>query len=943
MPVNPANQGFPQGGPNAVSPQVIYDQSQKAPYGFLTSTVPGLMNLANLAGGIQKMIEGDPAEEAKAKYYESAGKVEESKSKLAQEAQYVGLAEGIRKLPANQRTAAAEALKNVVPPEFHPLLDASTTMGNQEQSAAYAIGYGASPTSSSPVTWQQVVSQQTTRRSMPAEPGAKAGIGSDVYSAPGGKGAPEAAAPPQQKPVAPGAPQPPEKKGEMPFAGVDPYGAPQPPEKKGEMPFAGVDPYGAPTLASLMGRGKTPEGESPTPNQVMGPAGEQVARLEAYRPAISQGAVGPLVDQGPAPAPYIQTNFGQVPTPQRQLLPPEAALNSPGSVRPNDVLPLAEAHANPAFNQAVDMVYQNATQPVMDHLRALSASRVFGYLERGEAVPVEDMIMANMDAYAANQYLQSHYQKVGVLPKEAGDFESIMKLALYMKTMGKDWNEEKYGNLHSFLQQYTENPALLRAVYPIAKDLVEKDIQLQQSLSSLEEAKIRAAATMYSADQSKAGRIYAANMGYKGRMGAAEIEAGWQQGRNEIMAFVENNKMLNAVSARTRDEIKTLSQGIQEDDARIATLLRQVGGSNLPTGYKEKVANATTWLRYLETVESTKIKLVQELNEVQKQISLHQNYIESNPEEAGIGGDGPSPRMLEMSKNKRDLEARAKDLTQRISSYDLIMNGGVDKDGKKTPGIRDKVNEVFLRLGQDPASSGARNNPKDPQSAEILSIESELNNIRQERAAKVDLRELLRNPTALQGALSRQASTWVGNPPSYEEFANSPFPGTNTPIGMHIPEPTLRQYYGFFVGQVAAYQRDAKVGRDALAGNAADYLDQWTKNPGKVFQIGADDWPKGGIPSELGKYIQYLLREGYVAVKGNKDGSWQVRLTPKGQAWVKKKPRISRPAPEAKPGGYVQPYTELTLPPGEGYGIPTGDEEDGIDPGLWEDSALEGE
>lgn len=910
MPVNPANQGFPQSGPHAVAPQVIYDQSQKAPYGFLTSTVPGLMNLANLAGGVQKLIEGNPEEDAKVKYYEAGAKESETKAQLQEKSHYTGLADSIRKLPANQRVAAAEALKGVVPPEYHKLLDASTTMGNQEQSAFYQVGYGPSAVTVDPKTWQDVVRGQTTppQGAIPQDPGARAGIGSDVYSAPGGKGAPQTT------------PEAPQIKPD-PYTTSKPTGQEAPAEKP---PFAEIDPYGAPTLASLMGKGKTPEGQSPSPNQMMGPAGEQVARLQQAKGVPPQQApVGPLVDQGPAPPPYIQTNFGQVPTPQRQFLPPEAAIQNPQAVKPNDILPMAEAHANPQFNQVTDMVYQNEARSAVDNVRGLAASRVFGYIERGEAVPAEDMIMANMDAYAANQTLQNYYQKLGVLPKEAGDLESITKLALYLKTMGKDWNSEKHGNLYEFLKQYQENPALLRAVYPLAKEMLDRDVQLQSALSTLEAERIKAQAKIQGHLIDAESRNYAADQVRIGRLGAAEIQAGWQNARNGIMALTEENKQKNLISDRTMKEIQNLTGDITKIDTRMGALLKQVEGTTLPTGYKQRVTEAATWLRYADSIERHKGKMVEELNGLRTKISSV-SFILSNP------GTSAPERIQEMGRNKTDMENQAKDLERRISEYDRML-----------PSIRKRVDDSFKRIDEDPTTQGAKGSPQDPKSAEILSIRSELENLRLERGAMVDLRELLRNPKAMQEALTRQASKWEGAVPSYEDFANSPFPGTNTPIGMHIPEPTLRQYYGFFVGHVQAYQNDKKFGRPDLEGDADNYLDAWTKNPKKVFQIPMQQWADGATPTDLGKNIQYLHKKGFVTVRLNPDGkSWSVKLTPKGLTWVKKKPRSAPPVPEAKPSGYVSPYTEFALPPS---GEEAGTQDDNPDAGFEDAMPLEDE
>jgi hypothetical protein len=90
------------------------------------------------------------------------------------------------------------------------------------------------------------------------------------------------------------------------------------------------------------------------------------------------------------------------------------AQTSGAPVSPNDVLPFAEAAANPTFQKAAEASAAEIVAAVTNPMENIARIRILGANRRGETPSTEDMIMAQMDATKAEQFIQVQMIKMGI-------------------------------------------------------------------------------------------------------------------------------------------------------------------------------------------------------------------------------------------------------------------------------------------------------------------------------------------------------------------------------------------------------------------------------------------------------------------------------------------------------------------------------------------------
>lgn len=220
MPVPYANQGFPQGGPSFVSPQVIYNQQPQQTVGFYSHVLPSLMQIGS---GVKELITGNPYEEALTEQAKAAAAANTASAKKTEQDAFQSAVSAV----ATADPAQQQAIKDAYAAKYPDLSSAIQGIGktqieqqrqkvaDQRRAASEQGGFGdgkqGSPPAEAPST--SAPTQAAGQSSPPATP----------YADPGGK------SPAQAQNVSDPNSAPRDTGGQPPFAGIPPAAAPEQP------------------------------------------------------------------------------------------------------------------------------------------------------------------------------------------------------------------------------------------------------------------------------------------------------------------------------------------------------------------------------------------------------------------------------------------------------------------------------------------------------------------------------------------------------------------------------------------------------------------------------------------------------------------------------------------------------------------------------------------
>lgn len=750
MPVNPANQQFAQSGPRAVAPAVVYNQ-QPQNMGFYQSVVPGLLNLAQLAQGLKGMVEGDPLKDAQGRYYDAF--VDKTKADLEsqKDKDVTGAITSWRTIlqampGGDQRTsseaAAVEDLMryNLTEQEARTALSGANMLRPEErakdtvyraaglENPAYASGqappWGAQ--GSSPATGpgvdsagqQQLQAQQTQQASTPLpDPRAMAG---------------EMGAFQQEPPVGP---QDPRTAQAMQAA------------KESQQAIESPNRAGSPGMAPGLTKTGTP--------------------LPGAQPGLSNQAVLP---QGPPPEPVIRTNFGPVPRPQREFQPPERAI-VPG-VGPNDILPLAEANANPTYNAAVAQVVQEQAPRVANLVDAMMSYRV-EMAHAGKPFADQDALLGmKLTELQIRQYLAAGQERLGIIDPEAANFEKIVELTSLMTTQGRGWSPERVQALTAY---YKEHPEVLKHHGEMASGLAKIGVDFETL-----------AAQRYSADVELQGRreTNQANLqvaGINAQVNLARtqmLDAKWRaeygQKDFELRMSLLNNSVDN----------------LNKKDTRIGELLRSLNEQGgLSPEFKERIQAAMGITQGFKAVQSQIQDNEETIRKYEDRIST--KFKSTPDEEADDMEDFERAKV----RQKKQLRENIDRLEEENESLRRMTQG---KDG--LPQMTYDALRELRNLPEYKAAQGT------PEGSKVITIVNQLETLARERGGLQSQVDALQDPEAFRGQLDTLGRNWLATPPTFAQFKNLQINGY--PIGdMLRQDPDqLATFYAYFRESIAFYR-----------------------------------------------------------------------------------------------------------------------------------------
>ena len=752
MPVAPGNQ-FQSGGPRPVVPNVIYNQ--KAPQGLVGGLIQNLAGLAGLAGSIKEMVEGDPTKAALAKQYEAIAESQRASAEVqragiprAERNHWQTISNGyleiLAKTPADLRAQRAEEFARTVPDEFKETILGAGRASAEEQ-AAYRLA-------KSPL------------------PGNAAGQSPQPPSPPSG----------QEVPQAPTAPPPPPPT----FEGVEP---PQAKSPMSPPPTFGEIPPGSMPGATV----PSPPPQAALPTEGLPPPIDGQAPVTAPAPAVM-----------PTQEPFVRTAAGPVPNiVQRPLMTAEQfqqAQASGSPINPNDVLPFAEATANPTFNRAVEAAAAEVVPEILNPIYDMARVRVLGAVRRGETPSVDDLVMAQMDTNRAELFIQSKMAGLGIPHPGASDLGQIVELAHFLRSQGKGWKTEQ---LQGLFDRYNKDPLLLGAQLGFAQHMVQSEIDLEKLNHELEVARINAAS-----------RERVAQIGYAGTVGAAQIRADVGREANRIAMERLGFDVSDAQSKRYQARLQQAQTGLAATDTRINEIYTRLAQSNLPSSVVEKVKIATAQSQAVRIAEYGIIDARRRLAALDARLG-----------DKSVVGVGVDPDTLEIdpnidpnsSKYNRAQQKQAwlrerRDTVETIENMEASLIDGTDAQGRPRKGLRTLALESASALSQDPAVQQAVQNPKSPGSAAILDITTRFQQLQQTRAGYQQTVDFLTDPAKVEQALTHLATQWQADVPSFSAFMSHPLNGGYSLRAFNLPEDLAVHYYSTFKEAVRENQRRRK-------------------------------------------------------------------------------------------------------------------------------------
>lgn len=816
MPVQPGNTNFPQGGPRPVAPAVIYDQ-QPQNVGFFGATLPGLASLAQLAGGVKEMIEGDPLKDAQAKHFgalaaETEARTEANKDKdlttaISTWTTMLGKAsKGAQRDNAFQAGVADLKRYGLTEEEARQALQGPASLSARD--ARLEGQYNAAGIPTPGVSPGQAPPAATgAQGSNPA-----GGLGADMTVAPQQT---QQAPPPDPRAVAQGMgagqEAPASKKGEAPEGGQRTY--PAPGEVSGQEQTAGESTRG---VAQDMGAGAPPGGQAGAQNPFQN--AEELAGVKPTR------------------EPIIRTALGPVPTPQRQFADPNRIAVDQGK-GPDDYLPITEAHANPTFSQASQASAAEAAPSVRQTMAEMAAIQIEDAIERGVEVPSDALLMLRMTERQAKQAFDLRAEKLGIHHEKAGDLPSMVGLYRFMKTKGEGMSQEELYNVTSL---YRENPALLKFHWDVVSHWTGEDAEYAKLEKDLKVAQLRFDGQVVGARS----RVAAAEIGRQGRVQSAEIAANAVNLRTEMM-WQKWGLELEQKQIETRiGLVNSAVEELDKKDQRINDLMTDLNSaSGLDPAFKARIQRASAIAGGFRAVQAKIQDNNDTIRRYQEEMKTYAPYSETAE---GYATDTYAQSMV---REKKRVEASIQALAKENEEFGKILKG--------EQGMGKMMDQAFREIMEDPQYANAKNSTTESGQT-VYSIVDQMKNLSQGRASAQANLDVLRDEGARRAALDQVARNWLAAPPTYEQFINTPMAGH--PLKVHVTDEAKRvELYTDFREMIQYHQRERKAkdrdgyrmpagrNRDARAGRSGSTQNGGRRPGSAPAQSSAPASPYGGM------------------------------------------------------------------------------------------------
>lgn len=812
MPVQPGNTNFPQGGPRPVAPAVIYDQ-QPTNVGFFGYTLPGLVSLAQLAGGVKDLIEGDPLKDAQAKHFgaladETAARTEQNKDKGLTDAisswgTIIGKSDAYSAQRDNAFQAGIADLKRY---------------GLSEEEARQALQGFATRSAQEDLTARGLTASGVYAPGQQPGQAPPAATGAQGSNPAGGLGADMTAAP-QQTQQAP-SPDP------RAAAAENVGSRPQDPTN-GEAPEGGQRTYPAPGEVA----GQSQSAADTT----------RAAAAEAPFPGAS-GAQNPfqnaqeLAGVKPTPEPIIRTAMGPVPTPQRQFADPNRISVDQGK-GPDDYIPITEAHANPTFSQASQALAAEAAPSVRQTMAEIAAIQILDAEKRGVEAPSDALLMLRMTERQAKQAFDARAEKLGIHHEKAGDLLSMVGLYRFMKTKGQGMSQEE---LHNVTSLYRENPALLKFHWDVVSHWTGEDAEYAKLEKDLRVAQLRFEGQRVAA----AATVQSAGIRAQATVDSAQISANAVNLRTEMM-WQQWGQKLQQQQIETRiGLVNSAVEELDKKDTRINELLTDLNSAaGLDPGFKARIQRASAISQGFRAVQQK----VQDNNDtIRRYQEEMKTYAPYSKDAAGYESDTYAQSMV---KEKERVEKAIQDLQRENEEFSAILRG--------EQGMGKMMDQAFRDIMQDPKYADAKN-ATTASGQTVYSIVDQMRNLSQGRAAAQESLDILRDDGKRRVALDQIARNWqVWPPPTFEQFAATQVAGH--PLSVLIPNRNeLVDVYADFREMVRYHLRERKAKdrdgyrmpekrRDARAGRSGSTQNGGRRPGSAPAQSSAPASPYGGM------------------------------------------------------------------------------------------------
>ncbi|NCC24434.1 MAG: hypothetical protein EOM25_04405 [Deltaproteobacteria bacterium] len=541
-------------------------------------------------------------------------------------------------------------------------------------------------------------------------------------------------------------------------------------------------------------------GAAPPPAPAEAPGGPPASAPPPQTPPFDP-SMGP---PPPAPEPFIRTPFGPVAAPQRPLASVEQINNHPQGappLQPDDVLPLSEAYSNPTLNAAVDSVYRS--KEVLQRLspaRLAPIAAIFRAVQDGEAVPMDQIILAQMNDQDYSTHMQSQFEKLGVPLPGSGDLLAQARLAEFFQANGKpDWGPEVLGE---FLHNYQTNPLLLRAHQPGAKVLMDMQIKGAELAAGMEKARLQYAGQVHTAEAGlqreqlrSATQLQTTGM----TLGVKREEIGVARDRLGL----DRSKMGQEASQKAFDRVaKTNDQ--------INALLKQAGAPGVPAAVKQHLSLVSTYASQIRERERSISDFGKQIGEIDKKLQeyAHLPPTPPNPDPnkppSGVGDSKwammmERDRLLQERKSASDWQAQAGD----------GLDDFVRPDGTKQPGLRTLYEQARTSLTE--AARAA--DPTTQAGQTVLTINAQIDELIGNRTSHQRIADSLADPGKVMKALDDLAGKWDPRaaPPSFEQFMTTPLGGGGYGISAYIQDQTqVVEYWGYLRSRIEERSRDWK-------------------------------------------------------------------------------------------------------------------------------------